>query len=398
MLHTIQLLALLIGSTFLPINAMQGPGPETIEPIEKIGLQGNWVKKREWLVKANEVNYEIQDVALQTEQIRKGFISRYNQIDNDLDMYYKDLGLQEGGILELFDSIQRYLDKKKKKDVASLTPGENPDSDLQAKIDVLEDSIKLSKQQIEQLRLDMKSIDDLHESLEDRIKKLDEQINIIHEDAAKAKVVTNDMWSIIDHTKARALYYDLKNVILETIKNTQNYLREDLSKDFDTVIETIKTQMARTKDGIKKLEDEGVFIKNRAQRIKEFKLKELQERQDLVEKQVATVKLDVAQAKQRTWSEIAYNWILTIASKIYIAWQWVVSKISSTTASAQAGAPKTQPQPQSQPATGSIPSPAPTQSPEQTTMPPASQQMQPLQQAATIQTPAATSGMIMPQS
>jgi hypothetical protein len=358
MLHIVNLLALLFGTSLssMPTDQMaatnppQGPGPDTIEHVEKIGLQGNWVKKREWLVKANEVNYEIQDVALQSEQIRKTFITRYNQIDNDLDAYYKELGLQEGKIQELFDSIQRYLNKKKKKDASSLDPGAHPDSDLQAKIDLLEDSIKLSKQQMEQLRLDLKSIDDLHESLEDRIKKLDEQINLIHEEAVKAKTITNDMWSIIDHSKARLLYYDLKNAILETIKNTQSYLREDLSKDFDTVIETIKTQMVRVKEGVKKLEDEGIFVKNRAQRIKELKLKELQTRQESIEKQVATVKLEVAKAKPRTWTESVYDWILSIASKIYSTWQWVISKISG---------PKTQAQPIGHPiATQTQPMPA----------------------------------------
>ena len=94
MLHIIRTFTLLVGSTLYSMptdpgfatSASQGPGPETLEQIDKIGLQGNWVKKREWLVKANEVNYEIQDVALQTEQIRKTFITRYNQIDNDLDV------------------------------------------------------------------------------------------------------------------------------------------------------------------------------------------------------------------------------------------------------------------------------------------------------------------------
>ena len=106
------------GVCLLFISACVGPlkgdapaGPDTTaEPTEKIGTSGNWIKKREWLMKANEVFGEIQDAAAQAEQVRKVFIDKFNETDTALDVYYKNLGLNEGKVTELFDSISQYLE------------------------------------------------------------------------------------------------------------------------------------------------------------------------------------------------------------------------------------------------------------------------------------------------
>ena len=172
-------------------NVTQAPatsGPETVEIPEKIGVQGNWVKKRELLLKSNEVNAQIQELAGQTEAIRKSFIDRYNTIDSVLDGYYKSIGLEQGKLQELFDDIMRYLEKKRTKTIASLgiTQSQPIDPELQAKIDIIEGTINESKQQLEQLKLDMKSIEDLDHSLNERIKRLDETIGTITSEAARA--------------------------------------------------------------------------------------------------------------------------------------------------------------------------------------------------------------------
>jgi hypothetical protein len=358
-------------------------GPETVESIEKIGVQGNWVKKRDWLIKANEVNNEIQEITVQIEPVRKLYMEKQNEIDEILDAYYKQLGVDEGKVQELFDSILRYLDKKRKKDVATLVPqeGDQKDPDLQAKIDVLEESIRTSKQQLEQLKLDMKSIEDLDRSLADRIKRMDEYINKIHEDANRAKVLTNEMWNIIDHNKARANYYELKNAILEKLKSIQTYLKDDLFKDYESVIETIKKQIDITQDQIKKLETDGIFIKNRSQRIEALKLKELQLKREEAER---TTKLPATAEKAAgtaTWQETLYNYWTQITQKFFDAWKWITTKVlgsdtsttpTSKTAQQQPTTPTTQATPpQEQPITpqATLPVTAPTSIPTSSTTP-----------------------------
>jgi len=291
-------------------NTMAGPS---------IGIQGNWVKKRDWLLQANDVNKQIQDLANQAERIRQMFIDKNRDIDTTLDTYYKDQGLEEGKIQELFDSVYTYLEKKRKQTIAALNipMGEKPETDIQTQIDVIENETKESKLTLEQLKLDMKSIEDLDRSLTDRLKRLDEQYNLIQDQATKAQAIVDGMWDIIDHNKAREKYYELQNGILSTIQASENYLQNDLMQDFDSVCATIRAQIGRTQDAIKKLETQSIFIKNRSERVQEKKQKKalIKQAQDEESKKQ---QLAQAEKKESTKPQTWYASILqTIKSIIH---------------------------------------------------------------------------------
>ncbi len=299
-------------------------GPETVNGADKIGVQGNWVKKREWLIKAHEANAEIQEIAVQAESIRKSFIEKFNTIDAELDEYYKQLGLGQGKVQELFDGIMRYLEKKKTSSLIALgiAPGQKPDREAQAKSEAIENTLKISRQQLDQLKLDMKSVEDLAQSLIDRLNKLDEHLHTIQEDATRARSVANELWSIIDHNKARDRYYEIKLSILEKIKNVQAYLGADLSQDFDAVMATIQTQKTKTLEQVKKLEEEGFFIKNRAERVKEAKAKDLTTKQQQDLERVLLEKQRQAAAAQkkpapRTWYQSIYDMFIGLIARVF---------------------------------------------------------------------------------
>ena len=310
-------------------QARQQP-TEPVEPIEKIGIQGNWLKKREWLIKAYEITNEIQEIAAQTEQVRKSFIDAYNEINTTLDTYYKDIGLDDGKIQGLFDSIKRYLEKKQKQERASLgvAADEKLDPSMQAKIESIEEAIKPLKQQLSQLKLDMKSIEDLDKSLADRIKRVDEQIGVMQEQATNSKNIAHQMWDIIDHNKAREQYYNLKLSILEKVKAINSYLKEDLYKDFGSVIGTIKTQITRTQEQIKKLEADGLIIKNRAQRIKELKLNPEAQQSAATEKKDQIEQTAQKSAQAPGLFTKIYNAIITISTYPLDLIQWIKEKIT----------------------------------------------------------------------
>ena len=314
---------LLFTTAYVHLQAEAQPGPDTTaEPTEKIGTTGNWIKKREWLMKANEVFTEIQDTAAQSEQTRKIFIDKFNETDTMLDAYYNSLGLNEGKVTELFDGIMHYLDSKRKKELAGINlAGEKPTPELQAKIDIIESNIKNNRLHIEQLKLDMKSIEDLGKSLSDRIKRVDERMQTIQAELANGQSVIDDLWDIIDHNKAREKYYTLKMTILEKIKTEQSYLQDDLMADFDSVIQTIRTQIARTEDEVKKVEAEGFIIKNRATRINEIKLKELASKKEAAAKteqsQTLTSTAAAAASTQKTWLQRVYQGCIDLLATLW---------------------------------------------------------------------------------
>ncbi len=258
----------------VPVDGpVRAPGPDMSASTEQIGVQGNWLKKREWFLKASDVEVTIQGVASQVEPVRQRFLDSYQNIQDALHAYYTQLGIERGSADELFTNVEHYLEKKHKEALAGLsqTKSQSAEFAIQEQIDLLQENDKRTKEQLDQLRLDMKSIDDLNRSLTDRLNRLDQQNELIESQASRAYTILQQMEDIIDHNKARESYYTLNNTILPTVQASLSYLQNDLSNDFNNVIGTIQNQITQTNTQIKVVEDRGIIVKDRMRRVKELK-------------------------------------------------------------------------------------------------------------------------------
>src|SRR5579862_8332215 len=86
------------------ISIPAGGGPETVAlSQDKVGTHGNWMKKRDWLMKTNEANNELQEMVLGINAMRKTYDEKYTGIDEILDGFYKQLGQEQGKLQEVFD-------------------------------------------------------------------------------------------------------------------------------------------------------------------------------------------------------------------------------------------------------------------------------------------------------
>jgi hypothetical protein len=317
---SLQLIVFLIFSTYAP-NLLKcampssegGTGLETIQVSdEKTGDQGNWVKKKSWLLKSYEISSNIYKLATQIAQTKKIYQGKYNAIDEELDKFYKDLGMEQGKIKELLDSVGRYLEKKKIKDAALLSaPAEKTgvvDQDYARKIDLLESQIRQMESDLEQLRLDMDAIADVDKSLTQRLQKVDEQITISITQSEAAKTKVEDLWDIIDDKKARAIYYEVLN-IEENLKAILSYLQDVLASDFDKIVSLAKEKISLVASNIKKLEEKGLIIKDRSRRVEQIKLEEMRK-----------IELESTQAKKVEESKpvVKKTPELGIVQKIYV--------------------------------------------------------------------------------
>jgi hypothetical protein len=315
-------------------NVVVTSGPETDDP-QTIGVQGNWLKKRDWLIKAHEIDEEIHTIIVQNEALRASYVKLNNQVDVEFDEYYKQLGLGQGKIQELIESILVYIEQKKTQELATLTAQVKSGQD-QLKIYQIEQTVKKTKKELDQLRLDMQSIDDLERSLAERLKRFDEQAGLMQEESTKAQNRINQLWSIIDHNKAREYYYELKNGALERVKSANKYLQEDLFNDFKSVIDTIRKQIAATRERIKKLEKEDdIWIIDRARRVEEARAREAA---DVLKKGVNSNDrgAKTERVRQRVWYDPVINFGHLVVNKIKNMWTWLTSTLWTTpTASSQ---------------------------------------------------------------
>ncbi len=303
------------------------PLPNTIGiSDEKIGIQGNWMKKKEWLIKAYEAHDEIQALAIEIQTSRRSFNDKFNVIDRELDTFYKTLGVDQGKLQETFANIMQYLEKKKARDIAELQSKKGTDTlserEYQTIVEQLEIGIKTNKAELEQLKLDIKSIDDLDRSITDRLKRLDEQIERAMGLVKQAHSTVRDMWNIIDDNLAKNQYYQLKGSLLETLRSIKTYLVEDLPRDFDNVLNTMRNQMQAVTSGTKRLESAGLVIRDRTTRIDELKKKAQEEKArqlaiDKAKAEEAAAKRKLKKDAPQTWYQSLYNRFINFLSKIY---------------------------------------------------------------------------------
>ncbi|KKQ49300.1 MAG: Ribonuclease Y [candidate division TM6 bacterium GW2011_GWF2_38_10] len=306
-------------------------GSQTIAlPDEKIGIQGNWMKKKDWLLRSNEVFDALQASVNNLQTVRQDYQKKYHAIDKEFDAFYKKASLEQGKIQELFAGLERYLEKKKKEKEDEYTQeNQTPEQEELAnreyllKVELLNDEIKKNREELEQLKLDLQSIEDLDKSIIARLERFDEQFEKAHDLYDQAEQDIEQLWDIIDDSLAREIYYKLKNNITLHIEAITGYLQEDLAKDLDSVIETARSQIKKTEEEIKALEEKGFIVKDRSRRIEEIKLQEIQQQEqakkeaEQIPTKIETIDLKKIKRKPTRWYEKAYDWFTTMISKIY---------------------------------------------------------------------------------
>ncbi|MBD3231261.1 hypothetical protein GF322_01230 [Candidatus Dependentiae bacterium] len=294
-------------------------GADTEKYLEKeIGTQGNWVKKREWLKEAQKINDEIQNLAETIQKTKESFYGKFKNLDDELDKFYKQQGFEQGQLQTLFNDIEKYLEKKRNKEIEILKQRDRQrgiTGEYEIKLDILEDEIRSQKMDLEQLQLDMNTIADLDKGLSERLKKLDEYIDMALKEASSARKLVNKIWYILDDKKARTVYYELKGNILEKMLGIQKYIQQDLLQNFDNIISSIRSQISRVTIMIDNLENKGFIIKDRARRVEEFKLKELERLRE--EKKEVEVKKP-EKIEQISFIQKIYEFMVDIIAKTYV--------------------------------------------------------------------------------
>ncbi len=304
------------------ISAAEAPftGPDTSAyPEEVIGSSGNWKKKSEWWRQAKKLSLEIDSVGKDIADLRKTFTQKYINIgDQHLD-FYQSFGFEQGKIEELFASIDKYLEKQRRRKIEEFTEksqrGELKRRDFQGSIDLVGEKITSYKVQLEQLKLDLQSIEELDKSLLERLTKVDEHVSQVSQDIAKVNEINNTMVHVIDHNKARELYFKLKNEIIAKLETIKKYLSETLMQDFEKVTATIGSQIEKTKTTIKQLEEKGLIIKDRARKIKDIKQQRIQEQE--MKKQLDPSNQEPVAKRKVVQQESWYSPLTNFISGIY---------------------------------------------------------------------------------
>lgn len=309
--------------------AIEEAGPETADFAEdEIGIQGNWVKKKEWLKQAQEKNDSIQDVLVDVKKNNQKFYDNFKLVDFDLDIFYKQVGFSRGKLNEQFEEIQNDLTKTLSETKQFFKQAFHlivDEEDLQraseikdkyADLSEIDDVFKSNYSKLNQLKSEIEWITKLDDSLKERLKKFDEHLNQIESKANNAKNLSDKIWQVIDHEKAKKIYYDI-SAINEKVKSIQQFFDVDFSKDFENVISLIREQIAKANTSVQSLEKNGIIIINRTERIEEARKKEDERVKQKIKREQERPKPKKSPKPQPGFLESTWNQIKLIFTSIY---------------------------------------------------------------------------------
>jgi hypothetical protein len=257
------------------------------------------------------------------------FYDKFQKTDEILDNFYKEAGLKKGKLEDLFNEVEKYIEKTKAQTKRLFTislsdVGERiryeaikirkQHSDMYS----IDEEFKQKKNDLEQLKVDIKSIEKLDTAAKDRLKFVENKIKEIRSKAEKAQLLSKKIWYVIDDKKAKKIFSQL-SIIYQEVKNLQEYTTKDLFADFNMITEKTKKQIETATSSIEKLEKQQIFIRNRAERIEQERKKQVL---SLQQKKILELPKRTRRRRSRVPEATFFSTILNLPSTI---WNWIKS-------------------------------------------------------------------------
>lgn len=239
-----------------------GSGPDTSElSEEEIGYQGNWVKKKEWVREAEDVELQIQGLIAGITAQRSGFYdTKFAQAEKALDDFYMKNKVEKGCLDGLIEGAEKTITQRRAELIEALKT-KNPQAALDdLAVFAINEQVAALKALLEQVKVDIESINEIDRAFEVRFKAIDDIIAKTMGSRLEAQRYLQQIYYILDDKKVRERVYKIKE-ILEQVKAVDAYLKNDLASDFEKLIATMNQQIEKTIASIKELEAKGVPLK-----------------------------------------------------------------------------------------------------------------------------------------
>lgn len=250
--------------------------PEGISTVDIDEPSGNWLFKRIWWEKAEAKYEKIKNAVDQVLEARMLFFSKRTELDRTLfDPFYRTIGLGSGELNEIISYLINELEKER-----------GHEGSLRGQERELLNALQTEKKVLEQLQLDVQSINKLDNAIDDALTTLLGQIN-------QARVYEKQAWQQfkaiakeLSDKKARELYYSM-DTLWKNIKDINDYIKNAFSQHFDKLVQAAQEQINKARDTIQLLREKGIDFKLQAQRLASLDKQESSNHEDEEEKEVA---------------------------------------------------------------------------------------------------------------
>lgn len=211
---------------------------------------GNWLLKRVWGEKTEEVFSQIKDAVKKIMEMRLTFFAQRNDIDKKFDQFYQQLGFDQGPFEDILNFSLEIYEKVKK-------------DGLNVKEKAFYEVIQAKKATLEQLKKDVEAITVLDQKINDALDVLMNQIDLSNKYEDQAWENFRDILRELNDKEARKQYYETKG-ILDDVKKIAEYLTGPFSSYFSQSLQSAQEHMKSIVSQMQQLKTDGIDLKKEA--------------------------------------------------------------------------------------------------------------------------------------
>ena len=249
---------------------------------------GNWLEKRIWYKKAEQLFDEIRSELKKIADTRMEFVKEVHAVGQKIDEFYEKVSFEKGQVDALLKNV---LD-----DIAEASSKRG--GDLSSKERNLKLSIQTEQKQLEQLGKDIKKIGDFDSQIDKTMMQAFKIVDNCRELETKAWEAFKSIGVELDDKKARGSYYEIEN-FYKNIGQNYNYLKTVLLPYLKTkLVAPVEKAMDQIQSAVKSLDEKGINVE---------KLIKQQEKKDLglIEEREKETEEDVEHQKEQEWKKQA---------------------------------------------------------------------------------------------
>jgi len=317
-----------------PVNLIE-EGQEAIkEGIDTIAEEdsGNWYEKRRAWKKARPKYDEIRKLVADVDATEKELFDKDKEFEKNLESFYLSIGLQQGEVTQILDTLIQELEKEKAKKAASngqVNTQEKQLAEIQAK---KQKDLEALKNNIDKIK---KISSNVHDSI---LTTFVDQVKLAKLFEDKALESYYRISEILDDRKARNLLHDM-DTYSENVQAILAWIQGELKSYVDQSLSKSQELIDATKKQIEELKQQGIVLQKKLSE-QEKKAQEEKLKKEAEEKAKAEAE---RRAKLSFWGKIK-QFFSTLFSSIgnffSSLWHSIKNSFSFLTSSPKGAQPK----------------------------------------------------------
>lgn len=320
-----------------PVNLIQESQESVKEGIDTIAEEdsGNWYEKRRAWKKARPKYDEIRKLVVDVDATEKELFDKDKEFEKNLENFYHAIGLQQGEVTQILDSLIQELEKEKAKKAASqgsVNAQEKQIAEIQAK---KQKDLEAVKNNIDKIK---KISSNVHNSI---LTTFVDQIKLSKVFEDKALESYYRISEILDDRKARNLLHDM-DIYSENVQAILSWISGELKNYVDQSLSKVQELIEATKKQIEELKQQGIVLKKKLSE-QEKKAQEEKLKKEAEEKAKAEAE---KRAKLSFWDKTKQYFISVVSSIgnfFSSVWQWLKNSFSSLMRTQKVIQPKQEP-------------------------------------------------------